>query len=175
MYWRPCPRCGQPAPPNAAFCSTCGALLPAVAPPGTFGGPAAPRPQRVPTWLIIVVVAVVAIAVVAALSALVIASIFGTTQHSWGAVIYARPGTRAGATTSFPTPASVQGSWSSVGSGWVNFSLVSAFGGTIFAQNATSGSFSFVSNGFAYTFEVLSNAYENVSVQVTYATHGWSL
>jgi len=171
MAVRPCPRCGQPAAPEAAFCGACGAQLPTSRGPRhlSTGGL---RARPVPLVLIVVIVVVAAVVVLGAVLALQFASLVGPTDHSWGAQLATKPGLPASATTNFPLGVTVQGSWTATGAGWVNFSILAAIELPLFNANATHGTFAFVSAGFNYTFQALSDAYENVSVEATYTTHG---
>lgn len=112
----------------------------------------------------------VAVVVVVALFLAVFATVFSTTRHSWGTMLSTTPGIPSTVVaTSFPSGVAVHGNWSATGPGWVNLSI-SILGTVVYDSNGSSGRFSFLSVGTPCTFEALSDANENVTIEVYYNT-----
>lgn len=163
-----CPRCGGFVPAAASYCGHCGApaLRPAT-PGGAPAGAPAPRRSRGP-WLVVGIVAAAVVATVVLVIALV--GLLSPTQYGWQSTFEVRPATP---TYEYPPEIpggdSVHGSWTAIGTGWVNLTI--ANGGLVsYSGNGTVGSFSFLSDGLAYTVEAVGETYENVTIELSYSS-----
>ena len=167
-----CPRCGGFVPATASFCGQCGTPVLRLAAPGALPGSPSPHRSGSGLWLVIVVV-VVAVAA-AVILAVAVSGLFATTEHGWATTFEIRPGTPAYEYPPvMPAGDSVQGSWSSSGTGWVNLSIGNE-GFTAYGGNGTGGPISFLSDGLAYTLEAFGDSYANVTVEVSYGSSGTS-
>jgi hypothetical protein len=152
------------------FCGTCGGPLSPTAPTSptpSAGG----RRRRLTTLQFVLIVVVVVAVVVGLLSVLTYDAYFATVHHSWSTTLATHSGSPGSASQNFPLAATVNGSWSVSGTGPANLTITT-FGGIVYSENLTHGSFRFVSTGFGYTFTATSASYANVTVQVSWITHG---
>jgi polyisoprenoid-binding protein YceI len=120
--------------------------------------------------LIVVVVVVVVLGILAVLE---IDALFGPVHHTWGTTLETRPGMPATASQTFPLASPLNGTWSVAGNGPANLTITT-FGGTVYSENLTHGTFQLVSSGFEYIFTASTAGYANVTIQVSYTTHGSS-
>jgi hypothetical protein len=119
-----------------------------------------------------VVIVVVVVAAVLILAVVLVVPFLTNVHHSWSTTFEAKPGVPVSVTPpTFPGGTTVNGNWSAVGSGWVNFSIKNA-GFLVYNQNGTQGTFVLLSDGLAYMIDALSNAYENITVKLTYTAPG---
>ncbi|MGB6500715.1 MAG: zinc ribbon domain-containing protein [Thermoplasmata archaeon] len=182
-----CTRCGQPIPPTARFCVRCGSPAPGAAllssggpaaPPPLYLAPGSPGPGVVgvgypgapppvprranlrPLWIILGVVAVIVVVLVALFTIPV--------SHAYSTEIASATGAPATQELSFPSGASVSGSWSTGDGAKVLFEIT-GFPGTFYSADAASGSFSFTSEFGFYVFEANGSAAFTVNVSGSYS------
>lgn len=165
-----CPRCGGFVPATASYCGHCGTPALHRGAPGTPpAGASARRRSRGPWLLVGIVAAAVGAAVILVVAAV---GLFGPTQHGWASTFEVRPGAPTYEyPPTIPAGDSVQGSWTSSGTGWVNLTIANE-GFTAYGSNATLGSFSFLSDGLAYTVEAIGETYGNVTIELSYSSLG---